>query len=62
MQLGSAFGDGEHRLAAQLRIRDDATDVARRVQKVCGDNGIGLKVLSAEAVDRAPAHLSPDEI
>ncbi|ORB11192.1 NAD(+) kinase, partial [Mycolicibacterium moriokaense] len=42
--------------------RDDATDVARRVQKVCGDNGIGLKVLSAEAVDRAPAHLSPDEI
>lgn len=41
--------------------RDEATDVARRVHKVLGDNGIRLRVLSAEAVDRAPEHLSPDD-
>ena len=32
--------------------RDDATEVARRVEKVLGDNGIALRLLSAEAVDR----------
>ncbi len=36
--------------------RDDALDVARRVAKVFDDNGIALRVLSAEAVDRG----SPD--
>ncbi|WP_018599715.1 NAD kinase [Mycobacterium sp. 155] len=40
--------------------RDEATEVARRVEKVLGDNGIGLRVLSAEAVDRGPLHLAPD--
>jgi len=27
--------------------RDEATEVARRVEKVLSDNGIGLRVLSA---------------
>src|SRR5690349_2550905 len=42
--------------------RDDATEVARRVHKVLGDNGIRLRVLSAESVDRAPEHLSTDDV
>ncbi len=42
--------------------RDEATEVARRVEKVLGDNGIGLRVLSAEAVDRGPLHLAPDDM
>jgi NAD+ kinase len=42
--------------------RDEATDTARRVQKVLGDNGIALRVLSAEAVDRGHVHLAPDEM
>ncbi|HEX5143371.1 MAG TPA: NAD kinase [Mycobacterium sp.] len=42
--------------------RDEASDVARRVEKVLGDNGIALRVLSAEAVDRGPLHLAPDDM
>ena len=42
--------------------RDEATETARRVQKVLGDNGIALRVLSAEAVDRGSLHLSPDDM
>lgn len=42
--------------------RDEATETARRVQKVLGDNGIGLRVLSAEAVDRGPLPISPDDV
>ena len=42
--------------------RDEATEVARRVEKVLGDNGIGLRLLSAEAVDRGPLHLAPDDM
>src|ERR1700730_3373797 len=42
--------------------REQAAEVARRVEKVLGDNGIGLRVLSAEAVDRGPLHLAPDEM
>ncbi|GFM18879.1 MULTISPECIES: NAD kinase [Mycobacteriaceae] len=42
--------------------REDATEVARRVEKVLGDNGISLRVLSAEAVDRGPVHLAPDDM
>ena len=41
--------------------RPDAADVARRVEKVLADNGIGLRALSAEAVDRGPIPLSPDD-
>jgi NAD+ kinase len=42
--------------------RDDAPDVARRVQKMCGAHKIGLRVLAAEAVDRGPAYLSVNDI
>ncbi len=42
--------------------REEATDVARRVEKVLSDNGIALRVLSAEAVDREPLHLAPDDM
>src|SRR5258705_55943 len=42
--------------------RDEATEVARRVEKVLGDNDIGLRVLSAEAVDSGPVHLAPDDM
>lgn len=42
--------------------RDEATETARRVQKVLGDNGIGLRLLSAEAVDRGSLHLAPDDM
>jgi NAD+ kinase len=42
--------------------RDEATDTARRVEKVLGDKGIGLRVLSAEAVDRGSLHLAPDDM
>ena len=42
--------------------REEATETARRVQKVLGDNGIALRVLSAEAVHRGPLHLAPDDM
>jgi NAD+ kinase len=42
--------------------REEATETARRVQKVLGDNGIALRVLSAEAVDRGSLHLAPDDM
>ncbi|MBW0015816.1 NAD kinase [Mycobacterium sp.] len=42
--------------------RDEATETARRVQKVLSDNGIALRVLSAEAVDRGSLHLSPNDM
>jgi NAD+ kinase len=42
--------------------RDEATETARRVQKVLGDNGINLRVLSAEAVDRGPLQLASDDV
>ncbi|MHA3021242.1 NAD kinase [Mycobacterium sp. BMJ-28] len=42
--------------------REEATDAARRVEKVLGDHGIGLRVLTAEAVDRGALHLDPDDM
>jgi NAD+ kinase len=42
--------------------RPEATDTARRVEKVLGDNGIGLRVLTAEAVDRGSLHLTPGDM
>jgi NAD+ kinase len=42
--------------------RAEATDTARRVEKVLGDNGIDLRVLTAEAVDRGSLHLAPDDM
>ncbi|GAB3019696.1 NAD kinase [Mycobacterium bourgelatii] len=42
--------------------RDEATETARRVEKVLSDNGIGLRALSAEAVDRGPLQLNPEDM
>ena len=42
--------------------REDAAETARRVQKVLGDNGISLRVLSAEAVDRGSLHLTLEDM
>jgi NAD+ kinase len=42
--------------------REEATETARRVEKVLGDNGIGLRVLSAEAVDRGSLRLDPKDL
>jgi NAD+ kinase len=42
--------------------REEATETARRVEKVLGDKGIALRVLSAEAVDRGSLHLAPDDM
>ena len=42
--------------------REEATDTARRVEKVLSDNGIGLRLLSAEAVDRGSVHLDPRDL
>lgn len=42
--------------------RNEATDTARRVEKVLGDNGIGLRVLAAEAVDRGALQLAPNHM
>lgn len=42
--------------------REEATETARRVEKVLGDNGIGLRMLSAEAVNRGSLHLAPDDM
>jgi NAD+ kinase len=42
--------------------RDEATETARRVEKVLGDNGISLRVLAAEAVDHGAMHLNSDDI
>lgn len=42
--------------------REDATETARRVEKVLGDNGIALRVLAAESVDRGAVQLSADDM
>jgi NAD+ kinase len=42
--------------------REEATETARRVEKVLHENGIGLRVLSAEAVDRGPLPLGPHDV
>ncbi|GAB7069759.1 NAD kinase [Mycobacterium hodleri] len=42
--------------------RDEATETARRVEKVLSANGIGLRVLAAEQVDHEPYYLSADEV
>jgi NAD+ kinase len=42
--------------------REEATETARRVQKVLSDNGITLRLLAAEAVDRGPLPISPDDV
>src|ERR1700722_1238086 len=42
--------------------REEATETARRVEKVLNDNNISLRVLSAEAVDRGPSQLAPADM
>ncbi|WP_299561691.1 NAD kinase [uncultured Mycolicibacterium sp.] len=42
--------------------REEVAEVARRVEKVLGHHGIGLRMVSAEAVDRGSAHLTRDEL
>src|SRR6202161_1559485 len=42
--------------------REEATETAHRVEKALNANGIGLRVLSSEAVDRGPLHLAPDDV
>ncbi len=42
--------------------REEATETARRVEKVLSDNGISLRLLSAELVDRGPLQLAPDDV
>ena len=42
--------------------RDEATETARRVEKVLSENGIGLRVLAAEQVDHQPYYLSAEDI
>ncbi|WP_343708224.1 NAD kinase [Mycobacterium sp.] len=42
--------------------RDEATETARRIVKVLGDNGIAVRLLSTEAVDRGSLHLAPGEM
>jgi NAD+ kinase len=41
--------------------REEATETARRIEKVLYDNNIRLRVLSAEAVGRGPVPLGPDD-
>lgn len=41
---------------------DEVSETARRVAKSLSDNGIRLRVLSAEAVDRGSLHLNPDDM
>ncbi len=41
--------------------REEASETARRIEKVLYDNNIRLRVLSAEAVDRGPVPLGPDD-
>jgi NAD+ kinase len=41
--------------------REEATETARRIEKVLCDNNIRLRVISAEAVDRGPVPLGPDD-
>ncbi|WP_428338497.1 NAD kinase [Mycobacterium sp.] len=42
--------------------REEATETARRIEKVLSDNNIRLRILSAEAVDRGPVPLGPDDV
>ena len=42
--------------------RGEANDTAHRVAKALGDNGIRLRLLSREAVDRGILHLDPAEL
>ncbi|BBX10935.1 hypothetical protein MNVM_00160 [Mycobacterium novum] len=56
-------GNGERTVLLVVHTgREEATDTARRVEKVLGDHGITLRVLTAEAVDKGSLHLAPDDM
>ncbi|HVQ98340.1 MAG TPA: NAD kinase [Mycobacterium sp.] len=42
--------------------RDEVIEVAGRVRKTLCDNGIGLRILTAEAVDLGPLRPAPDDL
>ncbi|MBY0443190.1 MAG: NAD kinase [Mycobacteriaceae bacterium] len=42
--------------------RAEVSETALRVEKILGDKGIGLRMLSAEAVDRGSLQLAPDDM
>lgn len=42
--------------------REEATEVARRVEKVLSDNDIGLRLLTAEAVDKGSLPRDPGDV
>ncbi|OBF19499.1 NAD(+) kinase [Mycobacterium kubicae] len=42
--------------------REEATETARRVEKVLNDNGIAMRALSAEAVDRGSLRLDDNDM
>lgn len=42
--------------------REEATNTARRAEKVLGEHDIALRVLTAEAVDKGSLHLAPDDM
>lgn len=42
--------------------RAEVTETAQRIAKTLGHKGIGLRVLSSEAVDRGAVHLDPAEV
>lgn len=42
--------------------REEATDTARRVEKVLDEHGIALRVLTSEAVDKGALHRAPDHV
>ena len=53
--VNSAANVGGHQRTVLLVVhtgREEATETARRVEKVLGDRGIALRVLTAEAVDK----------
>lgn len=59
------MNSAEHQRTVLLVVhtgREEATDTARRVEKVLQDHDIALRVLTAEAVDKAALHLVPDTV
>ncbi|UVO12574.1 NAD kinase [Mycobacterium sp. SVM_VP21] len=55
---------GDHQRTVLLVVhsgREEATDTARRVEKVLDEHGIALRVLTAEAVDKGALHAGADE-
>lgn len=54
--------DDRHVLLVVHTGRDDATETARRVEKVLSDNGIGLRILAAADIGVGAAHSHADDM